>query len=144
MADGATGSNSIDSIRARLSRLKRLDQISVAWIDASQSSNVSIAGKIPNHAVETRVVSTGKFLGLQESDTFHEAHLLILKDSSDHHRGTVQSIPIVLIKQVELFGKMPLLFKKRSKGTAIRIRYSDGITKTVRITERNALSGRTT
>jgi hypothetical protein len=131
----------MDSVRAKLAKLNRLDQISVAWIDASQSSNVSISGKIPNHAVETSVISNGRFLGLQEGETFHELHLIILKDSSDRHRGTVQSIPIVLIKQLELFGKLPLLFRKKgsTKSSTFRIRYSDGITKTVKIPERNAI-----
>ena len=129
-----------ESINAVLQKLKRFDQISVAWIDASQSSNVSIAGKIPNHAVETKVISDGRFLGVQTSDYYKEPHLLVLKDCSDSSRGTVQSIPVVLVKKILVFGKIPLLIKKGSRGgaTTFRIRYADGVVKTVRIPERSS------
>ncbi len=111
----------------------------MVWIDASQSSNVSIKGEIANHLVETIVTSDGRFLGIQEGTAYHEGHLLIAKDSSDSERGTIQSIPIVLIQEIQTFEKLPLLLKKRSsrEGTLFKIAYPDGATKTVRIIERN-------
>ena len=129
--------HSSEDLRAKLAKLKRLDQISVTWIDASQCANVSIVGRMADHVVETRVISDGRFLGIQTGCTFNDPHMLILKDCNDNDRGTVQSIPLVLVKEIQAFGKIPLLFRKTNRSFAtFRVRYPDGVVKIVRITEK--------
>ena len=136
-ASTLSGSRSQDQIKRIVEKLKRFDQIAVTWLDASQCSNVLIMDKIPNHAVETKVVSDGRYLSIQKGNYYEEPHLLILKDAADDNRGNIQSIPLVLVKEIQVFDKVPLLFKKvlSSKGEHLtfRFRYPDGIVKTVRI-----------
>ncbi len=135
--------HSLEDLKARLAKLKRLDQISVTWIDASQCSNVSIAGRVADHVVETRIISDGRFLGIQNGNTFDDPHMLILKDCNDYDRGSVQSIPLVLVKEIQAFEKIPLLFKKTNpsgSSATFRVRYPDGVVKVVRITDKTRVN----
>ncbi len=136
MSTTSTKANSSwrEAVEIRLKKLQVNDHISVSWIDASQSANVPIdkkQPKIPNHAIETIVVSEGKFLRIQDGDSYHDPHLLILKDTADKQKATIQSIPLVLVREIELFGKIQLLQSKPSLSgkNRVTIHYFDGIVK---------------
>ncbi|MHB8603383.1 MAG: hypothetical protein ACYC9R_12190 [Nitrosotalea sp.] len=95
---------SVDEI---ISKLEYMDSVTVVWLDASQSSNVLIPKKgsdFANHTVETRVSSTGRFIKIQKGEAYNDFHILILKDISDQRRGTAQSIPLCLTKQIMIHG----------------------------------------
>ncbi len=126
-----------DRVKEKIRKLKQFDQISLIWSDASVCANVFIPEdgvKIVNHAVETTVRSEGKFLWIQEGNTFNEPHILLVKDMTDERKATLQSIPLVLVKDVQVFNKVPLLAQKSlglMSGKSLEIRYRDGIVKRI-------------
>lgn len=114
-----------------LGKLSRFDRIGVVWIDASQCSNVTVGGEsIDNRAVETIVSSDGKFYGLQDGEGLKETYLLLLKDLAGS-QATVQSIPLVLVREIQRFGKVQLMLPKAnpSESESLIIRYPDGLVK---------------
>ena len=121
----------------KLKKLNRYDLISVTWVDASQSHNVSVKTKIPNHAVETKVVSEGRFLCIQEGETYTGFYLIMVKDITENERATIQSIPLSLVREVNRFDKIQLMSRPAARAGTMRIRYDDGIVKVVRIKERH-------
>ncbi len=114
--------NYSSDVNETLSRLNYLDSITVVWIDASQSAYVAIPRKgvsFENHNVETRVSSTGQFLGVQEGLIYNDSHILLLKDISDQRRGMIQSIPLQNVKSINLdgHGKEQLMSYKDERDT---------------------------
>ena len=125
-------SNLIEKVK----KLNRYDLISVVWMDASQSYNVSVKTKLPNHAIETKVVSEGRFLCLQEGVLYKGMYLILLNDITENECGTIQSIPISLIREVNRFDKTQLISTPASGTKSLKIHYPDGILKVVNLNVR--------
>ena len=118
------------NVLEKIGKLSRYDMISVVWVDASQCANVPIDGPlIDNRAVETQVISDGKYFGLQDGREMKETYLLLLKDVAGS-QGTVQSIPLVLVREIYQFGKIQLMLRKSPfEDGSLVTRYPDGIVK---------------
>ncbi|MHB8565752.1 MAG: hypothetical protein ACYC7D_05490 [Nitrososphaerales archaeon] len=121
-----------ESVEACMKKLGRFDRICVIWIDASESSNVPLGDlKVPNHAIETTIRSEGKFFGIQDGPSFSDPHILIMKEMTDQKRGTLESIPLALVKDIQIFDKIPRKTAKTSEHRHV-FRYKDGIVKRLR------------
>lgn len=125
-------------VRAKLQKLKRYDYVTITWVDACQSSNVPIGGKFPNKSVETKVTSEGRYLGLQNGESYNDIFILILKDTIDHERATIQSVPLAITKSIESIEKTQLMHLNNGgrRSGRMEFRYNDGIVKVVDIPTR--------
>ena|SRR5579875_122293 len=119
-----------DSVDAKIKELRKGDSITIFWIDASQSSNVPIKAVVSNQNVETTCQSQGLFYGIQAGETYHDKHLLIVKNYLDNERITIESIPICLIKEIDIFNKKGLMSSEHQQGATIS--YADGSVKRIK------------
>lgn len=92
--------------------------------------------RLPNHNIETRAISEGRFFGIQKGDTYNDSHILIAQQTIDGKKVTVESIPLVLVKEISTelkfdFGKMPMMaikeflpvyFKQTDRGRVMKFR----------------------
>ncbi len=117
-----------DSVDTKLKMLKKGDHISVLWIDAAQTSNVMTRPILGNHQVETRRQTQGTFYGMQAGQAYHDLFLLIARNFIDDERMTVDSIPICLVKEIDVFNKREMTTIHRRRTT---IRYADGSVKRI-------------
>ena len=115
------------SVQIALDKIKPGDFITVTWIDASRSIG-PFKKTLPNHNVETRAVSEGRFYGIQKGVTYHDYHLIILQQTVDGRKITVESIPLVLVKSISTDAKTNLQFVKEVDRRSI-IRFRDGSVK---------------
>lgn len=125
-----------DELLGRFAKLNRFDPITITWVDASQSQNVSLKAPVPNHVVETKVTTDGRFLCVQKGEVLGGEYLLLIKDLTEDMRATLQSIPISLVRQINPFSKVQLMSRSKDRLKAVRIKYPDGIVKTVKIRDR--------
>ena len=116
-----------DSVDRKIRLLKKGDHISVLWIDAAQTSNVMTRPILGNHQVETRRQTQGTFYGIQAGQTYHDLFLLIARNFIDDDRMTVDSIPLCLIKEIDVFNKREMATVNRNR----TIRYPDGSIKRI-------------
>ena len=126
------------NVLEKLQRLKKYDYVTITWVDACQSANVPLNGKFPNKSIETQVTSEGRYLGLQNGESYNDVFILILKDTIDHERATVQSVPLAITKSIESIEKTQLMHLNHggNGSTRIEFRYDDGIVKFVDIPTR--------
>ncbi len=130
MSNGIQRANFLsEAIADKISKLKKGDNISVLWIDASQCRNVPMKPKLSNHNVETTCMSSGWFYGIQSGEVHHDQFILIVKGSVDGDRISVESVPLCLVKEIDVFKKTELM--SIVNGHKTRIRYSDGSVKEV-------------
>ena len=126
-----------ESVDKGLTKLQKGDRISISWIDASQSNNVMPANIIANKSVETRIVSEGAYHCLQRGNDFNDLHIIIVKGNAEGRRLTVESIPLCLVKEIQVFRKTELQSMLLRKGKSF-IRYVDGVIKTLRMVSKKA------
>jgi hypothetical protein len=88
------------------------------------------AKQIANKSVETRVVSEGVFYSTQRGEAYSDLHVLIVKDTADSYRLTLQSIPLCLVKDIVVFEKSELETKHTTRVRSV-IRFSDGVIKQI-------------
>ncbi|MHB1907744.1 MAG: hypothetical protein ACYCQJ_02590 [Nitrososphaerales archaeon] len=119
------------SVQEKINRLKRGDSISVVWIDASQS-HTRIRPSLTNNYVETKCESQGTFLAIQTGNLYLDPFLVLLKNKIDDY-VLIESIPLVLVKDIDIFSKKQLMRINQSERTAIT--YPDGV-KYVRLWQR--------
>ena len=133
-----TMSTTQSNVGEKLQRLKKYDYVTITWVDACQSANVPLNGKFPNKSIETQVTSEGRYLGLQNGESYNDVFILILKDTIDHERATVQSVPLAITKSIESIEKTQLMHLNHGANgnTRIEFRYDDGIVKFVDIPTR--------
>ena len=125
-----------NSVQDKINKLKKGDNISVVWIDASQS-HTAIRPVLSNHYVETKCESQGTFLSIQTGNLYLDPFLVLLKNKIDD-QIVIESIPLVLVKEIDIFSKTQLMKINQSERTAIT--YPDGV-KYVRLWQREKRNG---
>ncbi len=118
------------TVAEKLAKLKQGDNIVVLWVDAAISQNVPVKNKLSNYHVETTRSSSGVFHGIQVGELHQDQFILIVKGYVDQARMSVESIPLCLVKEIDLFQKTQLASVIGLRKT--RIRYADGSVKEVR------------
>lgn len=101
------------------------------WIDASQSQTV-IRPTLTNNYVETKCESQGTFLAIQTGTLYLDPFIILLKNKIDENI-VIESIPLVLIKDIDIFSKKQLM--KINQNEKVAITYPDGV-KYVRLWQR--------
>jgi hypothetical protein len=91
------------SVEAALKTLRQGDNVTVIWCDASESANVPMRKAIHNHSVESVCTAVGIYYGVKKGTTYADLHLLIVKDYLDSEKMRVQSIPLALVKSIQVF-----------------------------------------
>ena len=86
-----------------LKELKKGDHVTVVWCDASESTGVPMRGSVRNHSVESVCTAAGLFYSLQKGRAYSDLHLLIVKDYLDREKMRLQSIPVSLVKSIQIF-----------------------------------------
>lgn len=115
-----------------LPKLERGMTLRVTWIDASESAEVfaNSSNNIPNHNVESVCKSTGIFFGLITGKKYGDTHLVFVRDVVDRHQYRLQSVPLCLVKAIEILGDKLTLLLKKFKGRK-KLHFKDGSTKLI-------------
>ncbi|MBI2184288.1 MAG: hypothetical protein HYU39_04930 [Thaumarchaeota archaeon] len=115
-----------EKISDAVAQLNQGDYVTATWIDASQTRPIRLQGKpLPNHTVETRKTTSGRFITLQRGDTWHDPHLVLGIEKTDD-QWEIISIPLSLVKQLSSAeAKEPLKGTPRSA----KRRFADGSVK---------------
>ncbi len=92
-----------ESVEQTLKQVKRGDHVTIIWCDASESAGVQMRAAIHNHNVESVCTAVGIFYGLQRGKSYSDLHVLIVKDYLDQEKMRLQSIPLSLIKSIQIF-----------------------------------------
>lgn len=58
---------------------------------------------IHNHSVESVCTAAGMFYSVQKGKAYSDYHVVIVKDYLDSDRMRVQSIPLALVKNIQIF-----------------------------------------
>jgi hypothetical protein len=121
-----------DSVESVLPKLEQGMTLRVTWIDASESAEVfaNSSNKIPNHNVESVCKSTGTFFGLIKGKKYGDTHLVFVRDVVDRHQYRVESVPLCLVKAIEILGEKVTLLMKKFKGRK-KLHFKDGSTKLI-------------
>jgi hypothetical protein len=116
-------------VEAVLKTVRRGDNVTVIWCDASESANVPMRKEIHNHSIESVCTAVGIYYGVKKGKTYSDLHLLIVKDYLDSEKMRVQSIPLSLVKNIQVFKaskkKLLMSFHKRK----IVLHFKDGSVK---------------
>lgn len=91
------------SVSVKLRKLERFAHIMVTWADFSFFEKLRFRHPLSSDVVGTIVATEGEFHSIQTDSDFRQPHLLILTSpSKGHSRGTIVSIPLSLVRKIEI------------------------------------------